>query len=394
MKKQFYCLRGSGESEPHLVYGRPEWERQFGRADWSGIALGFSTGRLVPPYGEPQVDLTIVLPSPMVGDFVWTCGTDCIVTERTLALFRQAGFTGFAVRPVTVEKIIRLSRKRRDKVKLPPLWELLIIGKGGDAAPESGIYPLYEIGDSGRFSYSSYRNGIVVDETNWDGSDFCTVNGYPKHILVTERVKDLIIEHQLTNCALIPSHKLEWGSFDRPEELLEQTRALAARDLSSLLADLEGPDELEVMHTIYALGEKGDPRAIDALINKFTHHSHFVRTPAADIIAEIAKRTDVSEQVREETFSKLKNLLDDEDPLVREGAATAIGRMGGDRAAVEIVKLLEDPDDSVRCTAVSMMAFLHYKPALAPVKRLCRDRDEMVREVARLAVRYMSSEFP
>ncbi len=71
--------------------------------------------------------------------------------------------------------------------------------------------------------YSSYQNGILVDEAQWDGSDFFTVNGYPKHILVTERVKDLIIAHRLTNCVLIPAEKLRWPeTVMRPEDLYRE----------------------------------------------------------------------------------------------------------------------------------------------------------------------------
>jgi hypothetical protein len=390
MKKAFYHLQSPSE-KPDQVYGRPEWEKRFARADWSDKVGGLSTGRLLPPYGETRVDLTIVLPSPKIGDFVWTWSSDCIVRERTLSLFRQAGFTGFEVRPVTVEKIKRISRKRREEVVIPPLWELLTLGKGGDAAPESGIYPLYEIEDTGMFSYSSFRNGIVVDGANWDGCDLFTVNGYPKYILVTERVKDLIIGHQLTNCALIPSHKLEWGSDIRPEESLEETRALASRPLESLLADLESAEVS--MDTIHALGEKGDPGAVDPLITKFDHPDPFIWNPAAGAVAEIARRKETPEKIRDEIFSKLKRLLGHESPLVRKSAATALGFMGGDRAVEELVKLFEDPDESVRHTSVFMITHLRYKPALEAVRSLTRDRSKKVREMARRALRELTSEF-
>lgn len=171
--------------------------------------MGLSKGRIGLPIGSPRVDLIIILPSPKIGDFIWTWYSDCIVTDGKLSLFRQAGFTGFEARPVTVEKIKRLSRKRREEVPIPPLWELMIKGKGGDADPESGIHVIGQNKESGTLEYSSFRNGIIVDEANWDGSDFFTVNGYPKYILVTEKVKELIVGHQLTNCALIPSHMPE-----------------------------------------------------------------------------------------------------------------------------------------------------------------------------------------
>jgi hypothetical protein len=68
--------------------------------------------------------------------------------------------------------------------------------------------------------YSSYTNGIIVDEEEWDGSDFFTVDGYPMRIIVTERVKDLVVSAGLTNVLLIPSGNLRWpeGSV-RPEDV-------------------------------------------------------------------------------------------------------------------------------------------------------------------------------
>lgn len=391
MRKSFYCLQYPAD-KPYQVYGHSEWQRRFGTAEWSDKVGGLSTGRLLPPYGEARVDLAIILPSPKIGDFVWTWYSDCIVTEDTLSLFRQEVFTGFEARPVIVEKIKGLSGKRREEATIPPLWELLIQGKGGDAAPESGIYPLYEIEDSGRFSYSSFRNGIVVEEGNWDGSDFFTVTGYPNFILVTERVKELIIGHRLTNCALIPSHKLKWGLGTRPEESLEKTRAMAGRDLESLLADLDNSDESR--HTIHALGYKGDPQAVDPLIRKFDNPDPLIWNRAASSVAAIARHKNVPEQAREKIFSKIKGLLGHEDPLVRRTAAAALGFIGGERAAEEVMKLFEDPDDLVRDKGVFVIAFLRYKPALEAVRRLTRDRSKRVREMARIAVRELSAECP
>jgi hypothetical protein len=389
MKKIFYHLLGRSAGKPHMVYGRPEWENRFGRAEWSDKVGGLSSGRLRPPYGQARVDLTIMLPSPKVGDFVWTWYSDCIVTEDVLSGFRQAGFTGFEARPIIVEKIKRLSRKRREEVTIPRLWELLIQGKGGDAAPESGIYPLYEIEDSGRFTYSSFRNGIIVDEANWDGSDFFTVNGYPKFILVTERVKELITDHKLTNCALIPSHKLEWSSGIRPEDSLAETRAIASRPLESLLEDLEGSDLS--MDIIHALGHKGDPRAVDPLIEKFDNPDPFIWYGVAGAVAEIARNKSLPEQVREKIFSRLSSLLTHENPLVRRTAAASLGYIGGEGAAEEVMRSFEDPDELVRDKGVFVIGFLRYKPALEAVRRLTRDRSKRVRETARRVERELSS---
>ena len=141
-----------------------------------------------------------MLPFPEIGDFVWTLYSEAVVPDRTLSLFRNAGFTGFEARPVKVEKIVGFSRKQTEQLTIPLLRELVITGQGGDAAAESKIRLIDHCEGCGYKEYSSFHNGLVVDEAKWDGSDFFTVNGYTKFILVTERVKDLIMSHQLTNC--------------------------------------------------------------------------------------------------------------------------------------------------------------------------------------------------
>jgi len=212
----FYQLTDPDElrhyAKGEYLYGQPEWERKYGLAEWADSVRLESVICSVHPghrrAGRRLTDLTIILPSPRVGDFVWTWYSDCLVTDRVLELFRQAGFSGFEVRPVTVERVKRLGKEGLEDI--PRLWELVVTGRGGDARPESGIRVIYRCEACGLVEYSSYRNGILVDEDQWDGSDFFTVNGYPKFILVTERVKDLIIAHRLTNCALIPAEKLRW----------------------------------------------------------------------------------------------------------------------------------------------------------------------------------------
>jgi hypothetical protein len=388
----FYHLESPGGNNPHQVYGEPKWQRTFGLADWSEKSAGFATGRFLMPYGEPRKDLSIVLPSSKVGDFVWTWNIDCIVTYVILSLFRESGFTGFEARPVIVEKIKGWSRRRGREEVIPPLWELLMRGKGGDAAPESGIY-LFEYEEAGEImkAYSSFRNGIIVDEANWDGSDFFTINGYPKYILITERVKEFIIDQRLTNCALIPSDKLEWGSSIRREDSMQKSRALAARPLEALLADLEDPDVAR--ETIYALGVKGDPVAVDTLLKYLSDPNPSIWYTAAGAIGLIAKHKKTPDQIREQIFSKLCALLGHDVPLVRKSAATALSSIGTERAAQEVMRLLDDPHESVRSTGVFVVGYLRYKPALDALKRLTKDRSKLVRERAQMMVDRIECEF-
>jgi len=152
-------------------------------------------------------DLTVIIPTgeSLKSDFIWTWYSEPLINERVVKIFKDTGFTGYELKPVTIKEV-KLSKPS----KIPKYWELVVTGKGGDAHPDSGIYLKETCEACGLKVYSAYENGIIVDENNWDGSDFFTVTGYPKHILVTERVKDAIGKNKITNVELTPSNELRW----------------------------------------------------------------------------------------------------------------------------------------------------------------------------------------
>ncbi len=101
---------------------------------------------------------------------------------------------------------------------MPLLFELEVYGCGGPPHPDSGSLPLPEKNSLGLQKYSSFKNGLIVDEEAWDGSDIFKVDGHPE-ILVTDRVRTLIEYERLSNCVLVPAEKLEWpAGIPRPEE--------------------------------------------------------------------------------------------------------------------------------------------------------------------------------
>jgi len=96
----------------------------------------------------------------------------------------------------------------------------VVLGKGGDADPESGIEFLFRCPGCGYTRFSSYKDGIIVDERQWDGSDLFTINGYPMYFLVTEKVRDLVVAEGLTNVSFVPAKDLVWSrGVVRPEEV-------------------------------------------------------------------------------------------------------------------------------------------------------------------------------
>ena len=189
-----------------------------------GIDYELITCSLVPGHrraGARLGNLNLVLPSSRIRDFVWTYMSECVITDRVLGLFKDRHFTGFSAREASIVRVAGSDVK----ASVLTVWELQIDGRGGDAHPESGIRILYVCPQCRYTAYSSFRKGIIIDETKWDGTDFCTVNGYSKHIVITERVKNLIVENNLTNCAIFRSEDLRWGSFPKPEERPEYSVA-------------------------------------------------------------------------------------------------------------------------------------------------------------------------
>ena len=219
---KFYCLLPplvlQAQPEPKAAYRRPEWETVYGAADVKDIKYESIICSLVPAHrraGARIGDPHLITSSPF-GDFIWTYMSECVVTDHVMSFFREEHLKGFNPRSASIASAS--GGRTRNTGSIPKVWELEVQGKGGNTHPDSGIHLLYVCPECGYTVYSSFQNGIIMDKDQWDGSDFFTVNGYPKHIIITEKVKDLIIRKQFTNCAIFRSEDLRWGNLPRPEQ--------------------------------------------------------------------------------------------------------------------------------------------------------------------------------
>ena len=222
----FYCLGPplllGPLFENKAIYGTAEWYTEFGPSDTEDTSYESITCSLNPRHkraGARIGELHLVLPSPRIGDFIWTHLSECVITDKVVSLFREHNLRGF--KPLNAS-IVKVKGSRRDNsTPFPQVWELSVTGNGGNAHHDSGIRLLYACPECKRPVYSSFRNGIIVDESQWDGSDFFIVKGYPRYVLITERVRDLIDQNKLTNCAVVRSEELKWGNLPRPEDRAE-----------------------------------------------------------------------------------------------------------------------------------------------------------------------------
>jgi len=151
-----------------------------------------------------DMNLSIEVKRKKLGDFVSTVYSDWLINDNVVELFQKNNLTGYKLKPVNVCNM-ELAYN---------LWELVVIGKGGEAHPDSGIVKTYQCEYCNNVNYRAFKNGIgiIVDENNWDGSDFFTITAYPKFVLVNEKVKSIIENNKLKGVKLILSTDLK-----RPE---------------------------------------------------------------------------------------------------------------------------------------------------------------------------------
>ena len=136
--------------------------------------------------GKRIGNLDIILPNRPVDDFVWTWYSECLLQDHVVDLFKAEGFTGYDLRPVN-------ARFRSWRKTPPRLRELVVLGWGGVAPPETGIRRLEYCSACGYSHYSSCsQSEKLIDISQWDGSDIFMVWPLPKYIFVTDRVAEAI----------------------------------------------------------------------------------------------------------------------------------------------------------------------------------------------------------
>lgn len=219
---RFYELGSAQLTTRAAIYGSREWVEIWPLAEWGKSTRYTPDEDLCPAWeehGKPSSQhtepLTLNLPSDRIGDFVWTWLFDCVVTQRVLDLFVDAGLSGYRADPVIVERISRGSK--RDLGSLPALWEIRTVATAR-ADPKADIFPVYKCRLCGTTRWSSHKRGLLVDTSTWDGSDFFSLEEHSQYTIITERVKELIVEHALKPCAITPAESVIWDTeADRPE---------------------------------------------------------------------------------------------------------------------------------------------------------------------------------
>ncbi len=123
------------------------------------------------------------------------------------------------------------------------------------------------------------------------------------------------------------------------------------------------------------LGELGNKRAVEPLINRLSDSNSNIRSNAAQALKKLnaAKKQMVVGYVE---------ALDSPDLDVRRDAAEALGRLGNKRAVEPLIKALGDPNFCVREHAAEALGRLGDKRAVEPLIKALGDPDSYVRRDA------------
>jgi hypothetical protein len=156
--------------------------------------------------GKRLTNLTVKLPSKHVDNLVWTWLSECLIQDHVLETFKEEKLTGFAVEPV------RARFDLDNGTKPPRLWELIVKGQAGVAPPESGIRRVFECPGCGYTKYSDCSApGKLIDESQWDGSDFFTIWPLNKFIFITDRVARVLKRERWRGYRLVAPRDLTFS---------------------------------------------------------------------------------------------------------------------------------------------------------------------------------------
>lgn len=157
------------------------------------VTVGLPDDYLLKPgdvLGKPIAELQ----HSKLPDFLHPFPGQLIVKSNVIETLQRAKLTGF--HPIPVE--VSWSKKVKKPPELPNLYELMVTG----SARRVDITEEITCQACGRRKFPR-PEWLVVDEGQWDRSDFLYLDGNPNIVIVTDRVCSVLAEQQFTNYACI-----------------------------------------------------------------------------------------------------------------------------------------------------------------------------------------------
>jgi HEAT repeat protein len=158
---------------------------------------------------------------------------------------------------------------------------------------------------------------------------------------------------------------------DNPSKNTELTDTSLDKTLELLsFRALHDDDPMTRKHSVFLLGQAGDPRSIDTCIRAMRDPEKAVRSQVSLALAEIG----------EPAVEPLIPLLHDPDWKVRYRAAEVLGMIKSSESVPYLIAALSDEKDHVRYMAAKSLGLISDPAALEPLKNSQDDENPYVRQ--------------
>ena len=152
--------------------------------------------------GKRLGSLSVILDPLGVRDFTWTWFSDILISPKVLDLFKKYRVTGFeAARAKT-------AYPKGINARPPDLFELVVTGWGGWAAPAAGVSLARSCPTCGDKNYVIAEPGRLIDPAAWDGSDLFIVWPLPGYKFASNRLASILRKEKISGVQLIPAPKI------------------------------------------------------------------------------------------------------------------------------------------------------------------------------------------
>jgi hypothetical protein len=168
-------------------------------------------------------ELSVIVPPSGVRDVVFTWSNDILLSKRALDLFKKNRVTGFKATRA------RTSYPKNIKAAPPELFELVVVGWGGWAAPAAGVTLVRSCPGCGHKVYSIGEPSRLLDPAAWDGSDLFIVWPASGFCFMSDRLAGILRRENVSGVKLLPASALPIERGDRVSPAPLATRMSEAR---------------------------------------------------------------------------------------------------------------------------------------------------------------------
>ncbi|OJH38658.1 hypothetical protein BON30_20715 [Cystobacter ferrugineus] len=158
----------------------------------------------------PPYRVKLELHGEELGDFIDGVGYELLVSERFVEAFRAEGLTGLeGFQPVEVVRVRRMTKRSRKPLTVPRyfvVWPCfgraavdLVLNRVRVSSPPTCT--------ECRATGIDATHGFVLEPGTWAGEDIFRPRGMQGKVVVSERFKDFVERHGLTNMVLTPTEQ-------------------------------------------------------------------------------------------------------------------------------------------------------------------------------------------